>query len=79
MTVTQIRATRILPDELYASESERHRHAGSMRAIAEEIQRPLDEIALVYENLLTQLKAQASIHDYLPILVSKKVKALYRR
>lgn len=78
MNVKQSRPTCLSSDDLYASESERHRHAGTMRAIAEEIQQPLDEIVLIYESLLTQLKAQASIHDYLPILVSKKVKALYR-
>lgn len=64
---------------IYSDSCERQRHLGSMQAIADEIHRPLDEIAELYEEVLRHLKAQAQILDYLPILVSKRVKQSYRR
>jgi hypothetical protein len=65
-------------ESLYADESDRKRHAGSMRAVANDVERPVDEIAQVYESVLEHLKTQARIEDYLPILVSKKVREFYR-
>jgi len=63
---------------LYADSGERERHRVSMRSIAEELDRPEQEIAERYERTLAELKARASVPDYLPILVSKKVRETYR-
>lgn len=68
------------PDaSVYGDNDERRRHHGSMQAIAEEMQRPLDEIAALYEEILRQMKARAQIPDYLPVLVTKKVKQICRQ
>jgi hypothetical protein len=63
---------------LYLNEHDREQHAGSMRAVAEEIHCRVDEIAGLYEELLRQMKERARVFDYLPVLVSKKVKEIYR-
>jgi uncharacterized protein (DUF2126 family) len=53
------------------------RHANTMRSVADEIGRPVDEIENLYEDVLKQLSAGATVTDYLPVLVSKKIKALF--
>lgn len=68
------------PDEaIYTDSHDWQRHRSSMQAIAEEIQRPVDEIAELYEEVLKQLREHARIADYLPVLVTKKVKQIYRQ
>ncbi|QDZ27097.1 DUF3562 domain-containing protein [Noviherbaspirillum sp. UKPF54] len=64
---------------IYTDSHDRQRHRGSMQAIADEMHRPLDEIAELYEEILGQMKATAQIPDYLPVLVSKKVKQMCRQ
>lgn len=80
MTNTTLRSDKaaLCNDSLYTDDHDRERHAGSMRAVAEQIHCQVDEIAGLYEELLTELKAQASVPDYLPVLVSKKVREIYR-
>lgn len=55
------------------------RHMASIAAICAEVGRPFEEIAGVYQCELLRLTAQAAVHDYLPVLVGKRVRALYRR
>jgi hypothetical protein len=59
------------------SDSDR-RHLHSIHALAEEIDMPVDEVAAAYEDILDELEDDAQVKDYLPILVSKRVKRLYR-
>jgi uncharacterized protein (DUF2126 family) len=63
---------------LYQDTHDEQRHLHRMHAIAEEVGRPVEEIAALYEDVLEDLKAQARIFDYLPVLVSKKVKKFFR-
>jgi hypothetical protein len=63
--------------ETEVSESDR-RHLHSIHALAEEIDMPVDEVAAAYEDILDELEDDAQVKDYLPILVSKRVKRLYR-
>ncbi len=51
----------------------------SIKSLAEELNRPVQEIAPIYEDVLLQLKEQAKIQDYLVILASKKVRFLFSR
>ena len=55
------------------------RHLASVQSLCDETGRPFDEIAEVYQCELRRLSAQASVLDYLPVLVGKKVRELYRR
>lgn len=54
------------------------RHIHSIHALAEEVDLPVHEVAAAYEDVLDELQEQARITDYLPILVSKRVKRFYR-
>lgn len=63
--------------EIEVSDSDR-RHLHSIHALAEEIDMPVDEVAAAYEDVLDELEDGAQVKDYLPILVSKRVKRLYR-
>jgi hypothetical protein len=68
-----------LRDTLYDDSDDMHRHADTICALADETHRSAEEIAFVYEEVLTLLKPQARVPDYLPVLVSKRVKDHFRR
>lgn len=53
-------------------------HIMTIQAIADEVQRPLEEIAAVYQCELVHMAAYAAVTDYLPVLVAKRVRRLYR-
>ncbi len=55
------------------------RHLASIRSLCDEVGRPFDEIAAVYQCELRRLSAHAVVLDYLPVLVCKHVRQLYRR
>ncbi|MBC7513489.1 MAG: DUF3562 domain-containing protein [Herminiimonas sp.] len=59
---------------LYQDENDRSRHLHNMTRLAEEIAYPVHLIEPLYEKLLARLKLQATVHDYLPILVAKNVR-----
>ena len=59
---------------LYHDENDRSRHLHNMARLAEEIAYPVHLIEPLYEQMLAQLKLQATVHDYLPILVAKNVR-----
>ena len=50
-----------------------------IQALADEFERPFEEIALVYCANLAMLAASASVFDYLPVLVSKRLRSQYAR
>ena len=55
------------------------RHLRHLELLAEELNRPVQEITLVYEDVLMHLKEQARIQDYLVIFASKRVKLLFKK
>ncbi len=55
------------------------RHLSSIRLLCDQVGRPFDEVAAVYQCELRRLFDQASVVDYLPVLVSKRVRQLYQR
>jgi hypothetical protein len=63
---------------LYADANDRVKHLHNMERLAEEIHRPMQEITPLYEDILAYMKSKARIQDYLPILVSKRVKSLLK-
>lgn len=56
----------------------RHKHLHFIESIAEEMQQSVQEIMPLYEEVLEALTVRARIDDYLPILVSKRVKRILR-
>jgi len=66
------------PVTLYEDESERLRHLNAMQIVAMHAGSPIEEVAKLYEKVLEGFKGSAKIRDFLPILVSKRVKDLLR-
>lgn len=62
----------------YGDDTARSMHMRNIEGLAEEVDRPVEEIAPLYEDILAHLKAHARVHDYLPILASKNVKHLLK-
>ena len=58
--------------------SDRTKHKNVIARLADELNRPEAEITTLYEGILTDLRPQARIPDYLPILVSKRVKRILK-
>lgn len=58
--------------------SQTMRHLAAIRALAAEVERPLEEVAAVYQCELLQLAARAAVTDFLPVLVAKRVRQLYQ-
>ncbi|MEC5161337.1 hypothetical protein ACFDR9_002361 [Janthinobacterium sp. CG_23.3] len=54
------------------------RHMESIHALCNEIDRPFEELAALYQWELARLTAIASVWDYLPVLVVKHVREIYR-
>jgi hypothetical protein len=65
---------RSLPKPLYDDANDRGKHMRNVESIAAEMHKAVDEVIPLYEDILAHLKAKAVIPDYLPILVSKRVK-----
>lgn len=66
------------PDEPYADAHDRSRHLDEMQRLAQETDCPLQVVQPIYEATLMRLKAEATIQDYLPILVAKGVKSVLK-
>jgi hypothetical protein len=64
---------------LYTDTNDRMKHYREIQAIADDLQRPIPEIAPLYEDVLEYLRAHAHVTDFLPILVSKRVRELCRK
>lgn len=54
------------------------RHMGCINALCDEVGRPFQEVAELYHSELRQLSERAAVIDYLPVLVSKRVRQHYR-
>jgi hypothetical protein len=62
----------------YADANDRLKHRRHIERIAAELDRPVGEVAPLYEDILARLEVEARIKDYLPIFVSKKLKQFFK-
>ena len=60
----------------YSNPEERNQHERIIGMLANETSRSIAEVEPLYEDILAHMKDTASVQDYLPILVSRRVKAL---
>jgi hypothetical protein len=60
----------------YSNPDEQHQHERIIGNLATEVSRSVEEIEPLYEDILAHMKDTASVQDYLPIFVSRRVKAL---
>ncbi|HXX54041.1 MAG TPA: DUF3562 domain-containing protein [Thermodesulfovibrionales bacterium] len=63
-------------EPLYEDESERLRHLNAIQVLATHFGASPKEIEQVYEKILGGYKKDAKVIDFLPILVSRRVKHL---
>lgn len=61
---------------LYSDVKDRMKHFGAVQSIADDLHRPIPEIAHLYEDVLEYLRSHAKVTDFLPVLASKKVREL---
>lgn len=59
--------------QLYDDEADRKKHMAYMTSIAEEKHKDISEVVPFYEHILSDLRGQALVHDYLNIFVAKRV------
>ena len=64
--------------EPYAGANEWDKHMHVIERLADEIGLPVTEIKPLYDDIFMHMRDTASIFDYLPILVSKRVKHLLK-
>ena len=53
-------------------------HWSTIRDIAEEVARPIEEVSAVYQWELRKMAAHASVTEFLPVLVMKRLRTFYR-
>jgi hypothetical protein len=59
---------------LYASEAEKRLHANTINQLCQELSESAEIIRPLYEKVLSELKKEAKIKDYLTILVARIVR-----
>lgn len=64
----------MLRHHLYSDNNDRMKHFGEIQSLADEFKRSITQVAQMYEEVLESLSAQATVTDFLPVLVSKKVR-----
>jgi hypothetical protein len=64
--------------DIYESQAEQQKHEQAMEALAEEFGSDIYEVQQMYERAYITLKSQATVKDYLPLLVTRHTRALLR-
>jgi hypothetical protein len=68
----------LLDKSLFDNEAERARHIGAVQNLAKGIGESVEASAAAYELVPLRRKRRAVIHNFLPVLVSKRIKLTYR-
>jgi hypothetical protein len=66
-----------IADDADAEAVQRARHRSNIESMAADMQRPVDEIGPVYEEVLEAMASRATVHDFLPVLVAKNVRRIF--
>jgi hypothetical protein len=59
---------------LYANEAEKRLHANAINQLSQELSKSAENIRPIYEKVLSDLKREAKIKDYLSILVARTIR-----
>ena len=59
---------------LYANEAEKRLHANAINQLCQELSKSAENIRPIYEQVLSELKREAKIKDYLSILVARTIR-----
>lgn len=63
---------------LYASEAEKKQHGNAIHLLSAELAKPETLIRPLYEEILSEMKKEAKIKDYLALLVCRTIRGLAR-
>jgi hypothetical protein len=63
----------------YSGRDDRLKHLIHIKHLAQEMNRPVQEVTPLYESVLRHLRATAKVKDFLAIFVAKKVKERLRK
>jgi hypothetical protein len=61
---------------LYEDENEKRQHVAAIQIIIRDERSSEEEIRLLYEGVLQELKREAKVKNFLTVIVSRKVKDL---
>jgi hypothetical protein len=70
---------KVLHRSPYSDANDRLRHLQYIKHISNITRQPVEEVTLLYEQVLTHLRSNARVQDFLPIFVSKRVTARIRQ
>lgn len=70
--------SRAAPAREAMNAAEQKSNSREIESIARQLARPLAEIAELYADVYMDLKSNARILDYLPVLVARRVRARYQ-
>lgn len=62
----------------YSDAEDRLKHLLYIQHLAQEMNRPVQEVTRLYENVLMHLRVDAKVQDFLPIFVAKRVKDRFK-
>lgn len=54
------------------------RHRGAIQSLAQELGLPFDTVAVQYEELLREMATHARVADFLPVLVVKQLREVFK-
>ena len=63
---------------LYSNEAEKKLHSNAIILLSEELAKPYTLIEPLYEEILSEMKQEARIKDYLALLVCRTIRDLAR-
>jgi hypothetical protein len=64
--------------QLYEDESERTQHIRAMKMLAKDLDSPEEQVSQIYEFELEKLKADARVKEFLIVLVSRRVREIFK-
>lgn len=64
--------------DIYESRTEQEKHEQAVEALAVELQRDIVEVQDAYERAYLDLRARATVRDYLPLFVARKARETLR-
>lgn len=67
----------MLNKSLYIDSQDQLKHLQYIELLAKELNRPVQEITFMYEDVLMHLKEQAKIQNYLAIFASRRVRSIF--
>lgn len=66
-------------EDSYEDETERKQHSNAIEMLARDLGISVDEMSQLYETELKKLKQDATIKDFLTVIVSRRVREIIKK